>query len=310
MYSLRIPFALPPREYIYATEQTLAFEGRQWSIDSEYIKGRDRPVAAARTPAFVVSGFPSEDEAQRYLPRALTIIAALMLERRLTFDPSRVVGPVVEGTQASFADGNTIVIHASGVAPRFSFGEVTVSRIADGDGTLSHLRELAGLPDINIGEDRIALALELYRAHARESSIKSKFIGLVTVLECLAENRRRPAEVVTVIEHIRVQWRLQKEFYPKDLHDRIDGDLARLREQSISDSIVVLVNHALQPADATAAEELQKNTKAMYGTRSVLVHEGRSSNQNFSKAYKFAQEVVPRVLLAYMRNHDARNDAP
>lgn len=166
--------------------------------------------------------------------------------------------------------------------------------------------------------DRQRIAFAIYDSLSLIRDRTAAFVMKVTILESLAESQPRLSETRELIEDmvdsvktkINLKQEKLKSTLPteiervKDLKVEIEdfnkvvSGLNNLLNQSIGDSIAVLVSHAYKQTkdnfDTHRLDEIHKITKKIYGVRSEIVHNGTSKDMD-SISYQLS-EILYTVL--------------
>jgi hypothetical protein len=142
-------------------------------------------------------------------------------------------------------------------------------------------------------DSRLALAFELYNSHYFEISVRSRFLQLTSVVECLAKRKRQRSGIIDHIKNLIVSSRQQltsiEEISADDLSYFIER-LNDLKRESISSACHNLIQENLGDDDATAFKEC-------YKVRGKLMHEGSIlSEVDLLNHYSKLEDISLRLL--------------
>lgn len=140
---------------------------------------------------------------------------------------------------------------------------------------------------------RLDLAFELYNTHRFETSIRSRYLQLVSVIECLATPQRESTIVIEQLETLieTTEQRINSlAGAPSDDLKRLVRRLGNLKRESISDACRNLIRRSL---DDDAADSFSR----FYGIRSKLSHQGDARSQASLVEHYWELETLTRDLL-------------
>lgn len=154
--------------------------------------------------------------------------------------------------------------------------------------------------------EKLHVALGLYAAHFYERAATTRFLTLVMVLESLALANPRPKPIVDLLN----RWKQEVDSLKAQLDQKseefaalegIERELLFKRQNSIRSQIRQLVKDVLGADGNPDASELARQAVRVYDKRSSLVHEGKLSTNELTKAEKTIKEIVDLVLKAKFR---------
>ena len=153
-----------------------------------------------------------------------------------------------------------------------------------------------------VENERVRLASELYSHSHFETSIKARFLSQMTVLEVLSERPQQPQNLQALIDKWvgeigEIQERSKDPDEKRSL-ERLKSRMLGLKEESITESVRVLVGKALTAMRDPKASELVARVGLLYGFRSKIVHGGPVV---LGQAPTELQEVVGKTLRAVMK---------
>lgn len=140
---------------------------------------------------------------------------------------------------------------------------------------------------------RLDLAFELYNSHLFETSIRSRFLQLVSAIECLATPQRESSIVIEQIDHLIEMTEQRISCLSGTPSDELEGlvqRLGNLKRESIARACRHLIHSAL---DDDAADSFSK----LYGIRSKLSHQGDIPSGTPLVEHYWELETLTRDLL-------------
>jgi len=182
---------------------------------------------------------------------------------------------------------------------------VTIIQGIRPDRFMSALEEGACLPNAAqiVENERVRLASEVYSHSHFESSLKSRFLSQMTVLEVLSERPQQPEPLQNLIGKwvLEIDEAQQHSNDPdeKNFLERLKSRLLDLKEESITESVRILVRKALKQLKDPKTSELVGRIGPLYRVRSKIVH-GKSVNLGQTPSQ--LQEIVSKTLLAVMKH--------
>ncbi len=137
------------------------------------------------------------------------------------------------------------------------------------------------------------LALELYGLAHFESTVRTQFIILISVIEILSIRDRRPQESQNLLDEF--VKRVEEVSLEQEQRKSLLQSLMNLRKDSISNSCKKLMNAHLGDKEA-------KDFSKLYGLRSKIIHEGNPKdgidfNAEASELTKLVTCLVYRMFL-------------
>jgi hypothetical protein len=308
LYTLRIPFQLPPGQEIDGS-----FSTQLGNLVIEVCQEGSRYV-------LTVEGLESQQAAEDYLQAIWAGLMWVLLQRNLAFQVHMTLqgvvwipGPIDNffGTGRKVTEDGAIDVKRPMVYPsgrkllKSEAFPVTAVISTRASIVCDVLLEGLSFPYAAsvISDRKLMIAIELYEAFWTESSQSARFLTLVMALEALATSSPRPPRVLALLE----EWVSQLEEMQNqgDLDSDESGALDSLKheiffrkEDSIRSQIRSLVYDTLSKNGDADASEMAKKAVAVYDRRSTLVHEGFLPDSELSDAIRSAQQIVARVLKA------------
>ncbi|MCX5812773.1 MAG: HEPN domain-containing protein [Proteobacteria bacterium] len=145
-----------------------------------------------------------------------------------------------------------------------------------------------GLSSKESGNEKLMLAMELFASARQESTERSRFIGLVSSLEPLAEQQVFTPEISTVIDHFKGQIKDLK--LPSRIEASLLGQTEGLYTESVSSAIRRLINETL-PDDSKALHVIED----AYNLRSRILHDG-TTDADLNQKSREVEAVVRQVI--------------
>jgi hypothetical protein len=252
MYTLRLPFALPPGREIGVTEVSSQVDGLTFSL-----KKQDRFYV------FTINGFSTEDGAKNYINNVWAGLMWLLLHRGLppdaVFAPGKVVyaeDPYQAAKNYGFKDpidgfidgGQPAVYPTEKRICTETAGQITSLQTYSASDVLMFFREGVAFPASAevIHDTKLKLALELYGAYFTDLSPNARFLALVMALETLAPITLRTQLVLDFLDKWKTEVEdLRKTVRPdsEDAHslEAVRQNLLFHKKDSIGRSIRTLV---------------------------------------------------------------------
>ena len=292
------------------------------------VEGNIRVTAKLIGPYLVLhaTGFESEAAAQAYLPRLKSGLWSLALVQHIAFTPNferqRITpapDPYAAGRNLAQAFGMAIegpfqpvhgLIDEEGYAI-FKAGEYVRSLLfGNASGHVVHQVDAVkkalsnGIaspqPAADAADERLATALDLYLSHFYESSIRARFLTLVTVLEVLAPvTEKHPAAVrLAVALHRKIDGLLMTEVdsEARDALEALRREIDFRKETAIRRRIRSLVLDEPALGDIQERQDLARRTVKAYDLRSALTHTGAIAEVALNGAFETIQVVVQQLL--------------
>lgn len=311
-YTLRVPVR---------TLGTLPVTGLD---DSKSIVHGGLQVTLIADPPYLtvsVEGFATEGEALAFLPQVERGLWALVIRWNIAFRANlepRIAtytdDPVTAGNNIAKTFGGTdgppvdVLLDVSDVVVYRTTARVKWLKMGDIEGRVSTkaekvletLQQGISVPSPILMDARFQVAMDLFNSHFFETSIRSRFLTLVMILEVLAPN----------IDKHEVAQRLVKEFKDsiqivlsntddadaKDALTSLDRELDFRRETSIRQRVRRLIRNAFTQLEEGARIQLEKSVVSAYDARGTLTHTGYLSPAQLDVAHEEALAVVRRLL--------------
>ncbi|HEX6746175.1 MAG TPA: hypothetical protein VF092_02590 [Longimicrobium sp.] len=267
-----------------------------------------------------VSPFASETEALEFLPLVKAGLWNLAIEHNIAFDPdfnvreiTRAEDPEAAGKNIGesfgipdigpvhgLADEGGTTVYPSDETIRFmGFGDVSfrVSTSLDkATRTLKHGMERGSVGNVDNG---ITTAADLYLSHFYETTLRARFLTLMTVLEVLAPVTQKHPLARAMIERWKLEVQRQlndpMESESRDALEALDRELEFRKETSIRRRIRRLVLDTA-PLEESARKELAKEVVDAYDLRGSLVHSGAIGDAELHAAYEVALSTAKLLL--------------
>jgi len=150
-------------------------------------------------------------------------------------------------------------------------------------------------------DGRLETALDLYRAHVAEQSVRARFLTLVMAMEALCKPQPRPPEVQRLLEDFAERARALKDAKSTDAEtcaviDSLRQELHFRTHDSIRNQMRRLIRTSLAGDDD--AEERREELDYLYGMRSRLTHGETLPGDELGKAFSRLRHIAQRVLRA------------
>jgi hypothetical protein len=315
MYTLRLPFRLPPGREIAVSEEVIELGDLKFSLKLQN-----------QLYVLKIDGFPSENEAKNYINNAWAGLMWVLLKRGISPDAelkaqevkyaedpyqaaknlSNNLGLQIEGPVDGLIDGARPAVYPTEKKIRaITVGKPTVVVTTPVETVLRILGEGASFQrsDELVEDKKLQVALELYGAHFTEFTSNARFLTLVMALEALASGVRRTQLVLDLLD----KWEIELKELLENVEPNSDDasslealrrELLFRRDDSIRRRIQSLVLKTLLDHGDEDAEKVAKKAVKMYDLRSKLLHEGWVEPQKLSKATSDTEHIVKRILLA------------
>jgi hypothetical protein len=320
-YTLRVPFKVQPG---YAFGST--------GVSSEKTFGNLSARLDQAVDGYVVTvtGFPSSQSAEEFLPRVWTGLATLMVERGSAFSgslsPGTVTSKIIWGEPASgsfFASpsGNRVDGIADGDLPTVFPSEKHIRFVSAGQasGTLSlpvpmaldHLVHGFQLPSMSAFEDeRVRTSVDLYSAALFEESEAAKLLTLSMAMEVLAPVSLKHNAVVALIAGWATSIEQAKANAAQDPDaiaaiESFEKEVLWKKETSIRQRIRNFVVTVL--GNDSNARLKGKDALSAYDARSELLHEGHLDRRIQAESVAKFMDVLKSIYRVYFNgNPEAR----
>jgi hypothetical protein len=313
VYTLRLPFRIAEGQRLGKFDESL-----QGEVEGLHLRLDEMP------PYYVllVQGFESAGKAEAFYSRSLAGLFWAMLSQSLPFiakdglrhahypdDPkqagAKIFGPGADFVVEVMLDGSSPAVYPSGLKIAvMTAGELTIEVGISAPKVLSSILE--GIQRANLEaleDDRVRIALELFRSHFFERSSEARLITLVMALESLAPSwEKHPVAIellagwrTELIEHRDMMVQGSDEY---DALVALERELLVRREASLTSQIRTLVRDTLKEVGFSDAEERARRAVQVYDTRSRLVHNGRVDAVELHDALRDAKRLASDVLRA------------
>lgn len=147
-----------------------------------------------------------------------------------------------------------------------------------------------------------ALAIDLFLAASFESSIRARFVTLVTALEALSARQARPDAVTVHVDHLREltaeAMRNADSGEERESYDRLCGALAVLQEESITHAIRTIVAEHVPSTATFAGKPVRAFVTQCYSVRSDLVHDGEAPDAPLPELHDQLRRLIRDVLVS------------
>jgi hypothetical protein len=315
MYTLRVPFGLPPGQAIAIDDRSVHFDGLDCTLSKQ-----------DRFYVLTLTGFSKEEDAKRFISNVWACLMWVLLQcglspnavlqiQEIVYFPkpdeatqnlSASLGIKIDGPVDGLIDGELpAVFHTDKHLRTLTGGLASVVITTPAERVFRYIRDAVALPLIaNIIEDsKLSVALELYAAYFREPSANARLLTLVMSLEALAIGTTRPPLVLDLLR----KWKTEVDHVLETLAPESDDaaslealsrELLFRREDSIRRQIRNLVLSELKSSGDHDAPDVAKRAVGIYDQRSTLVHEGKVESQVLGAAISDAKRIVERVLRA------------
>lgn len=282
-FSFRLRFRFPPQSFIAEDTEALTIiappDHRQITLQSP---PTETLMDAAILDA-VAGGFASLDAAITYgrkTREALVICCALLgigveMERHEEFIESSQVEFDSESGQPYIRpeDINGLIVYPQNAKVEYYNVQLSTRGGPQGERFQEAFSESFQLSE-NL-DGRLHLAFELFNSHLFETSIRSRFLQLVSAVECLAKRRPQPHAIISHLAYL-----IELSEHKLVSLDEISSDernsfiqrLGNLKRESISSACRNLIRQYL-------GDDAVRQFRAHYDIRSKLIHEGDVSSE-------------------------------
>ncbi|TAK63509.1 hypothetical protein [Methylobacter sp.] len=312
MYTVRIPFQVPPSTRIGTNEAQALLEDIEFTLKFD---GRYHVLQA--------EGFLTEQAAVDFMTRASSSLACLLLEKGIAAegalqqqalkyypDPmeaaanlSKSLGAKIEGPVDGIIDGSKAAIYLSAKNLRVAtFGQANIYTTTPSDQVLQVILRGAALRGSRklLDDPKLLTALKLYAAYFTEQSATARFLTLIMSLEALATSTLKSRVAVELLERWTIETQALLVSLPKDSEDAaaldaLQRELLFRKDDSIRSQIRKLVQREL--VNYPDAFDQAKEAVRLYDLRSTLVHQGFLEIRQLDLATSGAKSLVQRVLL-------------
>ncbi len=252
------------------------------SIDKE-------PLNQSTSLILLAQGFGSEEEAQKFGGLLANAIGLAGVHSGFGFDlgKDRPSTTFTEYGLATLSDEQSrpvlndrhgiLVYKESSFAPIFASASLNAVVARD----VEHFRTALG-DSFCLARSltpKQLLAIEIYNASFFEAFPKSRFLSLITVVECLADDLESTNTIKAVVDHLIATVKIS--YLTREEMDPLIQRLHQLKIESIGKTCKRYVTELLGADQA-------RDFKDWYGIRSKLVHEGTSDYE--------IRDLVPRVV--------------
>jgi hypothetical protein len=305
------------------------------TLGTEPILGLDSPahvavgdvtVAIKASPPFLIfdaGDFASQEDAQRFLPRLIGGIWALLLDFNIAFKAEFRFTPLVAAEDPEKAAANLraswglerervygvagegdVITYASGREPVYlGMGEAR-ARASTGLGVAldAFAQGLASNAPTLVEDEAFRTAVDLFNAHFYETSHRARLLTLVMALEVLApvtEKHPSAAELVA-------RWKEDLAHRRQGADDpevvaaleALDRELDFRKETSIRQRVRQLIRNAPLIVDREERGQLERRAVAIYDARGRLAHQGSLPANELAVLLDDATQILRRLLRA------------
>jgi hypothetical protein len=307
----------------------------------EIHSGETRVELSLSSPYVVlrVESFSTEEAAAAFIPRIWGAVAWMSVDlstgftAEMTPDPvtyaddpdkaaenlSRFAGRRIEGPVHGLVNGNFPSILPLGKTIRFAtVGDVSLSVSRGREQVAASLAEGLRQPGTAsaYADERLKTAIELFSDSDRESSLRSKFVTLISALEVLAPPTFKHPIAQQLIDEFKERVSRVKATTAEGSDERhalesLERELLFRREASIRSRVRELVLAGL-PSSLPAVEREERARRAVsaYDDRGTLLHDGTLANEDLVKGYDVARLLVRDLLLARMQGGGPSHSSP
>jgi hypothetical protein len=310
VYTLRLPFQIGEDRKLTELDEAL---------ESEVEGLRLRLENMSQHSVLTVEGFKSAEDAEAFLLRSMGGLYWAMLSQSLPFtaneelrevhhpeDPRRAAenyfGPGTDFAIEGMLDGSRPAVYPSGLKIVVTTAGVLNAEVGiSAPQLLSSIQEGMLRTDVSaLKDDRVRIALELFRSHFFERSSEARLITLVMALESLAPPEDKHPIALELIDAWKIQLTerqsaLAEESEEYDGLDALHGLLSQTKA-SITSQIRVLVRDTLGRAGFPDAEQRARRWVDVYKTRNKLAHNGRVDAAELHGALRDAKALAIDVL--------------
>jgi len=152
-----------------------------------------------------------------------------------------------------------------------------------------------------VRNEKLKLAIELYAAYSTENSDNARFITLMMAFEALAESKKRPKYLQSLVRNCEKEL---NDLAEKNMDDNekdteiksFRGSLNHLKEDSLKTQLHDLVLSTLQYNSDDDAKEKADMIKKIYDNRSELVHKGYIEPLVIKKEIRKTKKLLEQIL--------------
>ena len=142
-------------------------------------------------------------------------------------------------------------------------------------------------------DQRLLVAIEIFTSAKLETTERSKFVGLVSALEPLAEQEKyEDKELKCLIDDFKAQ--LKSSTIEQSIKDSLDGRIGQLKVESVSKAIRRMVKAKL-PGDKKSLEVIEE----AYSLRSKILHEG-ATDADLQQKGNEVEQVIKSIIEKYV----------
>lgn len=215
-------------------------------------------------------------------------------------------GIQIQGPVHGMISGNLpAVMPMDSSISELTVGDVTVRETVAASRIAAHLER--ALACRNAGraftDERLRLALELWSAHHKESSLRAKFLTLVMGLEVLAPPASKHVAALGVLDRWDKDLAAELEHYAvgsegRDAIESLQREVLFRRERSIRSRLRKRALEVLGAVCPTDAQRIAQMAVRAYDLRGSLVHNGTIAPAELSEGYRAAIGALRALLLA------------
>lgn len=274
-FGFRIKFILPEDKRINCSQNSIKIE-----LPSKHkiqLSAYQSNIAIKNSKNLILkgSGFKTKEEARNIgekLKNSIMLTSAILQigidvgKDKTNFSISKFLkNKAMKSGFRFIEDIHGLHVYQEGTPIQWVSSELTNTIIISNDKFINALQDAFNLVPDKLEEKRY-LSLELYSASHFESSLRAKFLILVSVVECLAARDEKSGDVIAFIEELINYTKTNYKESGKEKSNLISR-LGNLKRNSISVSCNKLVEYYL-------GEESMKYFSYCYDIRSKILHDG------------------------------------
>lgn len=150
-------------------------------------------------------------------------------------------------------------------------------------------------------DSRLETALDLYRAHVAEQSVRARFLTVMMAMEALCEPESRPPDVQRLLQDFRACAEEMKDAEGADAETRavlgaLQQELHFRSRDSIRNQVRRLIRTSLAGDDDV--EQRREELDDLYGIRSQLTHGDALGQNELGEAFPRLRDIARRILRA------------
>lgn len=248
------------------------------SCDRNSQSGMRLPISEATQLILTVGGFSSKSDADQFASRLKSAVdlVGVKLQAGIDTGSNKVLGSVGQSIRKQYeAQGQQALSEIHGFQiykeepePKFISVRATLSASRPAQTFVDSVNNAMAVATTI--EPKEKLAVEIYNAAHFQSSPESRFISLITAVECLAKPEKLQSQSQELVDEL-VNHSKKSEKLSAEVTDSFLGRLRDLKKESIGKACERTIRETL-------GEQKAKTFKKYYAARSKLVHTGSAES--------------------------------